>query len=94
MTDKKTGKDKVTAEDIRETLGTPVKVMDKFDQDLWPLFDRLERELEQLEPSEERMDKYRRVSACAINHTLYNYLQHKLMKDLELLLFRLASSSL
>ena len=45
MTEKKTGKKKVTADDIRDTLGTVVDLMDKFDQHLWPLFVRLEREL-------------------------------------------------
>ena len=60
MTEKKTVKDKVTAEDIRDALSTLVKVMDKFDLDVWPLFERLERELEQIESREERMAKYRR----------------------------------
>ena len=55
-----TEKDNVTAEDIRDALGTLVNVMDKFDLDVWPLFERLERELEQIESREERMAKYRR----------------------------------
>ena len=58
-----TEKDNVTAEDIRDALGTLVNVMDKFDLDVWPLFERLERELEQIESREERMAKYRRGPA-------------------------------
>ena len=61
MTDRKMGKDKVTADDIRDALATLVNVMDKFDLDVWPLFERLERELEQIETREARMAKYRRV---------------------------------
>ena len=66
MTDKKTEKKKVTADDIRDALGTLVNVMDKFDLDVWPLFERLERELEQIESREERMAKYRRGPAPSV----------------------------
>ena len=66
MTEKNTGKKKVTADDIRDALGTLVNVMDKFDLDVWPLFERLERELEQIESREERMAKYRRGPAPSV----------------------------
>ena len=57
---------KTLTEEVISEYMSLVNVMDKFDLDVWPLFERLERELEQIESREERMAKYRRGPAPSV----------------------------
>ena len=55
MTSSTSANSMVTAEELCDALATVVSLMDKFGQDLWPLFDRLERELDQIESREAKL---------------------------------------
>lgn len=60
MTEKSSDKKGVTAEELRDALAITVNLIDKFGDEIWPLFERFERELEQVESREARLAKYRR----------------------------------
>lgn len=67
MTEKSSDKKGVTAEELRDALAITVNLIDKFGDEIWPLFERFERELEQIESREARMAKYRRVKPASSN---------------------------
>ena len=65
MTEKLSGKKGVTAEELRDALAITVNLIDKFGDEIWPLFERFERELKQVESREVRLAKYRRKKPVA-----------------------------